>query len=152
MNDAIELALFLKKNSIRPEQVQDFYPTPGTISTTMYYTGLDPYTMEKVYVPKTSKEKAMQRALLQYFRPQNKEIVLEALKTAGRYDLIGTSPNCLVEDNQKRTNGKGGEKSWQGGRNQKKPSSGRPQQPTSRKNTSKGKTQSVSRKSRKPRI
>jgi hypothetical protein len=64
----------------------------------MFYTELDPYTMEKVYVPKTPKEKAMQRALLQYFRPQNREIVLEALKKAGRRDLIGSSPKCLVED------------------------------------------------------
>ena len=76
----------------------------------MFYTELDPYTMEKVYVPKTPKEKAMQRALLQYFRPQNKELVLEALKRAGRYDLIGSSPKCLVEDDSSR---KGGEKSWQ---------------------------------------
>ena len=67
----------------------------------MFYTELDPYTMEKVYVPKAPKEKAMQRALLQYFRPQNKEIVLEALKKAGRRDLIGTSPNCLVQDDKK---------------------------------------------------
>ncbi|MBP3250547.1 MAG: DUF3362 domain-containing protein, partial [Ruminococcus sp.] len=110
LSEAIELALFLRDNHIRPEQVQDFYPTPGTISTCMFYTELDPYTMEKVYVPKTPKEKAMQRALLQYFRPQNKELVLEALKRAGRYDLIGSSPKCLVEDDSSR---KGGEKSWQ---------------------------------------
>jgi radical SAM superfamily enzyme YgiQ (UPF0313 family) len=101
LNEAIDLALFLRDNKIRPEQVQDFYPTPGTISTAMFYTELDPYTMEKVYVPKTSKEKAMQRALLQYFRPQNREIVLEALKKAGRRDLIGSSPNCLVQDDRK---------------------------------------------------
>ena len=101
LNEAIDLALFLRDNKIRPEQVQDFYPTPGTISTAMFYTELDPYTMEKVYVPKTPKEKAMQRALLQYFRPQNREIVLEALKKAGRRDLIGTSPNCLVQDDRK---------------------------------------------------
>jgi len=96
LKEAVELALFLKENNIRPEQVQDFYPTPGTISTCMFYTELDPYTMEKVYVPKTPKEKSMQRALLQYFRPQNKEIVIEALKMAGRKDLIGDSPKCLV--------------------------------------------------------
>ena len=98
LNEAIELALFLKENKIRPEQVQDFYPTPGTISTAMFYSEVDPYTMEKVYVPKTPQEKAMQRALLQYFRPQNRDIVLEALKKAGRRDLIGSSPKCLVED------------------------------------------------------
>lgn len=96
INDAIELSLFLKKEGMRPEQVQDFYPTPGTVSTCMFYTGLDPYTMEQVYVPRTAREKAEQRALLQYFRPENKKIVLEALKKAGRTDLIGTGKNCLV--------------------------------------------------------
>lgn len=89
LREAVDLALFLRDNKIRPEQVQDFYPTPGTISTCMFYTGLDPYTMEKVYVPKTAEEKAMQRALLQYFRPQNREIVKKALIKAGRRDLIG---------------------------------------------------------------
>ena len=81
---------------MHPEQVQDFYPTPGTISTCMYYTELDPYTMEPVYVPKTPQEKAMQRALLQYYLPQNRQIVLSALRRAGRQDLIGTRPGCLV--------------------------------------------------------
>ena len=116
LRDAVELALFLRDNKIRPEQVQDFYPTPGTISTCMFYTELDPYTMEKVYVPKTPKEKAMQRALLQYFRPQNKELVIEALKLAGRRDLIGSSPKCLVEDNSVNTANnsvKGGDRQWQ---------------------------------------
>ncbi len=89
LREAVDLALFLRDNKIRPEQVQDFYPTPGTISTCMFYTGLDPYTMEKVYVPKTAEEKAIQRALLQYFRPQNREIVRKALIKAGRRDLIG---------------------------------------------------------------
>ena len=97
LDDAIELALFLKKRSIRPEQVQDFYPTPGTISTCMFYTGLDPYTMKEVYVAKTPQEKAMQRALLQYYDPSKKELIEKALKTTGRYDLIGNSPNCLVK-------------------------------------------------------
>ncbi|MDP4119501.1 MAG: YgiQ family radical SAM protein [Bacillota bacterium] len=96
LKDAVELALFLKKEHIRPEQVQDFYPTPGTISTCMFYTGLDPYTMKEVFVPKTPKEKAMQRALLQYFNPKNKDIVIEALKIAGRTDLIGSGKNCLI--------------------------------------------------------
>ena len=96
LKDAIELALFLKRNGLHPEQVQDFYPTPATVSTCMFYTGLDPYTMEKVYVPKTSTQKAQQRALLQYFKPENREVVLSALKKAGRYDLIGTGKNCLV--------------------------------------------------------
>lgn len=118
LNEAIDLALFLKENKIRPEQVQDFYPTPGTISTCMFYTELDPYTMQKVYVPKTPKEKAMQRALLQYFRPQNKEIVIEALKLAGRRDLIGASPKCLVDDTG--NNRKGSEKSWHNQKNKRK--------------------------------
>ena len=101
IKDAIELSLFLKKEGLRPEQVQDFYPTPGTISTCMFYTGLDPYTLEPVYVPRTPKEKAEQRALLQYFLPQNRQIVLAALKKAGRADLIGTGPNCLVKPDPK---------------------------------------------------
>ncbi len=96
INDAIELSLFLKKEGLHPEQVQDFYPTPGTVSTCMFYTELDPYTMEKIYVPKTMKEKAQQRALLQYYKPENKALVLSALKVAHRTDLIGTGPNCLV--------------------------------------------------------
>ncbi len=110
LKEAIELALFLRDNKIRPEQVQDFYPTPGTISTCMFYTELDPYTMEKVYVPKTSKEKAMQRALLQYFRPQNREIVREALIKAGRCDLIGNSPSCLIPDIAVQSNNKNSQK------------------------------------------
>ena len=96
LNDAIDLALFLKKNHIRPEQVQDFYPTPGTISTTMFYTGLDPYTMEEVYSAKNPHDKALQRALLQYYNPKNFALVEEALKKAKRFDLIGTDPKCLV--------------------------------------------------------
>ncbi len=96
LRDAVELALFLKKEGLHPEQVQDFYPTPGTVSTCMFYTGLDPYTLERVYVPRTPAEKAEQRALLQYFRPENRRLVLNALKKAGRTDLIGTGPGCLV--------------------------------------------------------
>lgn len=96
INDAIELALFLKREGLHPEQVQDFYPTPATVSTCMFYTGIDPLTNKEVYVPKTAEEKAEQRALLQYFKPENKKIVLTALKKAGRYDLIGTGKNCLV--------------------------------------------------------
>lgn len=94
--EAVKLSLFLRDHHMHPEQVQDFYPTPGTISTCMYYTELDPYTMEPVYVPKTPQEKAMQRALLQYYLPQNRQIVLSALRQAGRQDLIGTKPGCLV--------------------------------------------------------
>ena len=103
INDAIELSLFLKKEGLHPEQVQDFYPTPGTVSTCMFYTGLDPYTMENVYVPRTAKEKAEQRALLQYYLPENRQLVLSALKRAKRFDLIGTKPNCLVVDEPIKT-------------------------------------------------
>lgn len=119
LNEAIELAVFLKKRGIRPEQVQDFYPTPGTISTCMFYTGLDPYTMKEVYVAKTPKEKAMQRALLQYYNPANKDIILEALKICGRYDLIGTGEKCLVnapEMRKKSVNNYGDRRNFKGGK------------------------------------
>ena len=102
LKDAVELALFLKEQNIRPEQVQDFYPTPGTISTCMFYTGIHPMTMEQIHVPKTAEEKAMQRALLQYFRPQNKALVIKALRLAGRQDLIGNRKGCLVADDAPR--------------------------------------------------
>ena len=97
MKDAVELALFLKKEGIHPEQVQDFYPTPGTISTCMFYTGLDPYTLKEVFIPKDPQEKAMQRALLQYFKKENRDIIEKALIKAGRRDLIGNSPDCLIK-------------------------------------------------------
>ena len=110
LKDAVALALFLKQENLRPEQVQDFYPTPGTISTCMFYTELDPYTLERVYVPKTDKEKAMQRALLQYFNPKNKALVIEALKAAGRSDLIGNDPKRLVRPmHQQQSASKGGQ-------------------------------------------
>lgn len=96
LNDAIELALYLKKNHMHPEQVQDFYPTPFTLSTCMFYTGLDPLTMEEVYVPRDMEEKQMQRALLQFDIPENKRLVIKALQKAGREDLIGYGINCLV--------------------------------------------------------
>ena len=96
LKEAVELSLYLKREKIHPDQVQDFYPTPGTVSTCMYYTGLDPYTLKEVYVAKSPHEKALQRALLQYFKPQNKDLVVEALIKAGRRDLIGTGKNCLI--------------------------------------------------------
>lgn len=96
LKDAIELALFCKRENIHPKQVQDFYPTPGTISTSMFYTELDPYTLKGVYVPKSENEKAMQRALLQYFIPENKPLVIKALIKADRRDLIGNDKKCLV--------------------------------------------------------
>ncbi len=96
IKEAVDLALFLKGLKIRPEQVQDFYPTPGTISTCMYYTGLDPYTMEKVYVAKTREEKSAQRALLQYYKPQNQQRIIDILKKIKRTDLIGNGNEFLV--------------------------------------------------------
>ncbi|MDD2533625.1 MAG: YgiQ family radical SAM protein [Eubacteriales bacterium] len=95
LEDAIELACYIKANRVMPEQVQDFYPTPGTVSTTMYYTGLDPLTGELIHVPDQS-EKRQQRALLQFNKPQNHDFVLQALRQAGRLDLIGYGPNCLI--------------------------------------------------------
>ncbi len=105
LKDAVELALFCKEQNIHPKQVQDFYPTPGTISTAMFYTGLDPYTLKEVYVPKTEEEKSMQRALLQYFIPENKQKVIKALIKAGRRDLIGSGKKCLVTPMPGQTNG-----------------------------------------------
>ena len=96
VSDAVNLAVFLKEHNIRPEQVQDFYPTPGTISTAMFYTGLDPNTMEEIYVPRSPEEKELQRALLQYYKAENKPLVLKALRIAKRLDLIGNGKNCLV--------------------------------------------------------
>ncbi|OQB14369.1 MAG: hypothetical protein BWY15_01226 [Firmicutes bacterium ADurb.Bin193] len=99
LSDAVALAEYLRDNRINPEQVQDFYPTPGTISTCMYYTGIDPRTMERVYVPDSYEEKQLQRALLQFRRPQNRKLVYKALIKAGREDLIGNSPKCLIGGN-----------------------------------------------------
>ena len=96
MKDAVEMALWLKKWGYSPEQVQDFYPTPGTISTVMYYTGIHPMTGKSVYVTTDYKEKQLQRALLQYSKPENANLVREALRLAGREDLIGNGPDCLV--------------------------------------------------------
>lgn len=104
LDDAIELAVFLKNHNIRPEQVQDFYPTPGTISTCMFYTELDPYTMEKVYVAKNPHDKALQRALLQYYDKKNYKLCEEALKRAHRTDLIGSGKNCLINGSQAKYN------------------------------------------------
>lgn len=100
LKEAVELAEYCRDLGYMPEQVQDFYPTPSTISTCMYYTGLDPRTMESVYVPKNPHEKAMQRALIQYRNPANYELVKEALVKAGRTDLIGFEANCLIRPRQ----------------------------------------------------
>ena len=104
LNAAVKLAEHLRDAGYAPEQVQDFYPTPGTLSTCMYYTELDPSTMEKVYVPESPREKAMQRALIQYRNPKNYWLVYEALKKAGRDDLIGYSPRCLIAPPRRRGN------------------------------------------------
>lgn len=96
LKDAVQLAEYLRDLGYMPEQVQDFYPTPSTISTCMYYTGLDPRTMEPVYVPVNPHEKAMQRALIQYRDPKNRELVEEALQKSGRTDLIGFDKRCLI--------------------------------------------------------
>ncbi|MBQ2902084.1 MAG: YgiQ family radical SAM protein [Agathobacter sp.] len=97
LKEAIELAEYLRDLGYMPEQVQDFYPTPSTISTCMYYTGLDPRTMEEVYVSTNPHEKAMQRALIQYRNPKNYDLVYEALTKAGRQDLIGFEKHCLIK-------------------------------------------------------
>ncbi|MBO7170183.1 MAG: YgiQ family radical SAM protein, partial [Clostridia bacterium] len=102
MADAVTLACWLKKWGYAPEQVQDFYPTPGTISTAMYYTGIHPLTGKAVYVATDYKEKQMQRALLQFSKPANAHLVREALRYAGREDLIGDGPGCLVRSDKRK--------------------------------------------------
>ena len=115
MKEAVELAEYLRDLGYMPEQVQDFYPTPSTISTCMYYTGVDPRTMEKVYVPGNPHEKAMQRALIQYRNPKNYDLVMEALKKAGRMDLVGYDRHCLIRPRQpKQGSGEGFRKQAQG--------------------------------------
>ena len=105
LKEAVELAEYCRDLGYMPEQVQDFYPTPSTLSTCMYYTGVDPRTMRKVYVPKSPHEKAMQRALIQYRNPELYDLVIEALHKAGRSDLIGFGPKCLVRPRQMRGSG-----------------------------------------------
>ncbi|MDM0550616.1 YgiQ family radical SAM protein [Clostridium perfringens] len=125
LEDAIMLAEYLRDINYQPEQVQDFYPTPGTLSTTMFYTGLDSLTMEEVYIPRSKEEKAMQRALLQFKNPKNYNIVYDALVKAGREDLIGNGPKCLIRD--KNSFGKGNNHSnhKSGGRKNRNENSGR---------------------------
>ena len=121
MKEAVKLAEYCRDLGYMPEQVQDFYPTPSTLSTCMYYTGLDPRTMQKVYVPRNPHEKAMQRALIQYRNPKLCDLVTEALKTAGREDLIGYGPRCLVAPRRpakKEQGAASGQRNQQGQRNQ----------------------------------
>ena len=126
MKEAVELACYLRDLHYMPEQVQDFYPTPSTISTCMYYTELDPRTMQPVYVEKNPHRKAMQRALIQYRKHNNYELVEEALKLAGRQDLIGFGPQCLIRPRQGRygTGGQGGYRAGANGQNGYKAATG----------------------------
>ena len=133
LQSAVELALYLKKNNMQPEQVQDFYPTPGTVSTCMYYTEMDPFTMKSVYVAKTPEEKLLQRALLQYKRPDMRKTVIEALKKAGREDLIGFGPECLLRP------GKPGSQSTAGKKPAKKEEKQEPAKPVSKAGWAKAK-------------
>lgn len=124
MKEAVKLAEYVRDMGFMPEQVQDFYPTPSTMSTCMYYTGIDPRTGEKVYVPRDPREKAMQRALLQYRKPENYELVREALEKAGRTDLIGFERKCLIRPRKGepsgQTQGKRTEKSGRGSQGREK--------------------------------
>ena len=104
LEDAIALACCLKRDGYAPEQVQDYYPTPGTASTVMYYTGINPLDGKKVYVPTDYHEKQLQRALLQYSRPENRALVAEALRKAGREDLIGYGNECLIKPQKNVSN------------------------------------------------
>ena len=105
LDDAIALAVYMKRTGQHPDQVQDFYPTPGTLSTAMFYTGLDPRDMTPVYVPRDPEEKAMQRALMHYFKPYNRQLVLKALRRAGREDLIGWGGDCLIPPYERKPKG-----------------------------------------------
>lgn len=128
LKDAVELAEYVRDMGVNPEQVQDFIPTPGTLSTCMYYTGLDPHTMKSVYIPRSMHEKKMQRALIQYRNPKNYALVEEALRLAHREDLIGYGPKCLIrprKDGQadplekESKEGKGGKRSKRSKRSKK---------------------------------
>ncbi len=107
LSDAVELALYTKEIGLNPEQVQDYYPTPGTASTVMFYTGIDPLTGKDIYCPTDYREKQLQRALLQYRRPENRSLVREALKKCGREDLIGFGKDCLVTPDMRKGQGQG---------------------------------------------
>lgn len=130
MKEAVELAEAVRDMGYMPEQVQDFYPTPSTMSTCMFYTGVDPRTMEPVYIPRDPHEKAMQRALIQYRKPENYKLVKEALRKAGREDLIGYGSKCLIRPVPPKPGAGGGKKPTGSG----KPSKGKP------RNSSRGTT------------
>ncbi len=131
LKEAVELAEYCRDLGYMPEQVQDFYPTPSTLSTCMYYTGVDPRTMQKVYVPKSPHEKAMQRALIQYRDPKNYDLVMEALKKAHRMDLVGFDKHCLIRP--RKFEGRSQQK-VPGQKTQNQKSSGKPGRNDRRKN------------------
>lgn len=110
LNNAIELAEFLRDIKHNPEQVQDFIPTPGSAATAMYYSGIDPESGETVFVARNPHDKAMQRALMQYRTPRNRKLVLEALQKAGRMDLVGSGHKCLLYTEQEQRGGVRGAK------------------------------------------
>ena len=132
--DAVKLACWLNRSGRQPEQVQDFYPTPGTLSTCMYYTGLDPRTMKPVFVPRASHEKAMQRALMQWKRPEKRPLVLEALKLTHREDLIGYGKECLLRpDRPQRREGAPSQPPRKGGRGGASKTPFKPKEPSREK-------------------
>ena len=120
LEDAVELAEYLRDSSLRADQVQDFIPTPGTLSTAMFYSGFNPLTMKKIHIVNDMREKAMQRALLQYGKPQNHELVEEALKLCGRSDLIGSGPKCLIKKGRNRPASKNQDRSKNTNRKRKR--------------------------------
>lgn len=148
LSDAISMAEWLNETGRQPEQVQDFYPTPGTLSTCMYYTGLDPKSLQPVYVPKSAQEKDMQRALLQWKRPEKRTLVLRALKEAERTDLIGYGAHCLLRparpgesSRQERAGAKASHQNEKKGKPEGKESRGQRQSPSSDKKRTKAGTQ-----------
>ena len=146
MKEAVELAEAVRDMGYMPEQVQDFYPTPSTMSTCMFYTGVDPRTMKPVYIPRDPHEKAMQRALIQYRKPENYKLVKEALRKAGREDLIGYGPKYLIRPVPPKPGAGGGKK--QVGAGAGKPASGTSKRATSRHEDGKAATQPQNRAER----
>lgn len=146
MKEAVELAEAVRDMGYMPEQVQDFYPTPSTMSTCMFYTGVDPRTMEPVYIPRDPHEKAMQRALIQYRKPENYKLVKEALRKAGREDLIGYGSKCLIRPVPPKPGAGGGKK--QVGSGAGKPAKGTSKRATSRHEDGKAATQPQNRAER----
>ena len=146
MKEAVELAEAVRDMGYMPEQVQDFYPTPSTMSTCMFYTGVDPRTMEPVYIPRDPHEKAMQRALIQYRKPENYKLVKEALRKAGREDLIGYGAKCLIRPVPPKPGAGGGKKQVGSGAGQ--PANGTSKRATSRHEDGKAATQPQNRAER----